>query len=339
MKPLTILAIAPFYGANSVRFLIDAMERCGAKIVRVGPVYRNHLNMEWTKEELPPVNYELPKEANWYIDGLMDFVTSRFGAPDLIFLSEENYKNIIVNTEKIPSIFYSCDGWPENYDRADLVKATRNYTNHPLGIRIHPRTEEDLRWAYLSGACAPWLHKYLGLERDTDFCLLASMYGDRPKICRELAAKGFIVRSGSAKLDNYVKIYNKSLCTLHNPQPGEIKWRFFEAAAMGCINISWHTPLFDRLGYKPWIHYYPLHVEEVGDDPWPTIDQMITAVSEIKSNPKFFKQIVDEARHYVIAHDTYYHRAIQVFSDLGFHEWAMKAAEKANRAWEEHLTI
>ena len=337
MKPFTILAVAPWYGANSVRFLVDAMERIGCRAIRIGPVYDQHLGMPWRKEEVPSVDFILPKESDWHVDSLLDLATARIGAPDLVIISEENYRNTIVNTEKVPSVFYSCDGWPQNYDRAGMVKATKNYPNHPLGIRIHPRTEEDPRWTYLAGACAPWLHKYLGLERDTDFALMASQYGDRLRICRGLGEAGFTVKFGSAKPLGYVKIYNRSLCTLHNPQPGEIKWRFFEAAAMGCINISWYTQLFERLGYKPWIHYYPIHVEEVGDDPWPTTEQMGTAVSEIKNNPRFFKQIADVARKHTIARHTYYHRVVRIFEDLNMEGWAVKAEEKVEEAWKEHL--
>ena len=335
MKDFTVLAIAPHYGANAPRHLVDAMELCGARVIRVGPKYGEHLGMTWADSEMPRVDLEIFKNSNWYIDGFVDAATRRETAPDMVFLSEESYNNLIVNTEKVPSVFYSCDGWPENYARAEMVKATKNYSNH-IGIRVRPIDTLPEPWEFLPGGCAPWIHKYLGLERMTDFCLFGSEYGKRKEICEALSLL-FSVEHGQVKTPGFVSYNNRSLCTLHNPQPGEVKWRFFEAASMGCINISWGCQLFERLGYKAWTHYFPINVLEDCDDPWPNIEQMEWAVNDIKNNHVFFRRMATIARQHTIENHTYYHRAKRIFEDLGFGEMAEKAQEKIDGAWSEHL--
>ena len=338
--PLTILAILPFYGANSPRYLIDAFERIGARIIRVGPVYRNHLGLDWKPEELPPVDYELPKEANWYVDGLIDLVTPRFGAPDLVILSEENYRNVIVNTEKVPSVLYSVDGWPDQLARREEINATISYSSQPYGNNFAPRSTSAPGWKYLSAAAAPWVHQYLGFERTVDFCLLATMYTKRPGICDGIRERGFSVKAGQERTLGYVRWCNRSLATLHNPGYYEIKYRFYESAAMGILNLSWHTPPYDLQGYKPWINYVSVDTVDTDDGPWPTAEIISESLNNIKKNRPFFQQIADAARNLTVRENSYYNRCAQIFTDLDMPEWTARANEKAfNAAWQEHLAI
>ena len=335
---MKILIIQPWYGANSARYITDAMELCDAHIFRVGPRYGEHLGMVWGDSEMPKIDIELPKEIDWNMDFLIDRAAREFRfIPDMVFISEENYRNQIKNTEKIPSVFYSCDGWEKNYRRADMVKATFNYTNHPRGIRQQPQKELPKGWSWLPGAALPSVHRYLGLERDIDFVLLATMYTERPRIIKEIADAGFITKVGQVKTNEYVKIYNKSLCTLHNPGWFEVKWKWWEAAAMGCLLISSYTPPLDWLNYRPWVHYVPVPAVETNDGPWPDSKKAIEIIRDIKNNRPFFQQIADAAREHTIKHHSYYNRCKTVFIDLGFKEVAEKAQEKIDGAWAEHL--
>lgn len=338
---MNILAISSWYGANSVRFLVDAMERCGATVFRVGPMYQDHLGMRWEEHELPKVEWELPKDSTWYVDEIMDFATTRGATPDLVFIGEESYHNYIFNTEKVPSVLYSVDGWPENYERIETIKPTIGYTSHPLGIYIRQRTEPDPRWRCLTAACAPWLHRYLGLERNTDFLLLATMYTKRPGICEGIRDRGFSVKTGQEKTEGYVKWCNRSLTTLHNPGYNEIKYRFYESAAMGLLNLSWHTQLFDEQGYRPWVHYVPVSTEETDDGPWAAVESIASVLLDIKRNPAFFRQIADTARVHTVTKHSYYSRVATILSDLTSYlpddPMLDAALGRVEGAWGEHL--
>ena len=335
-KTMNILAVLPHYGVTASRFLTDAFERIGFNVFRVGPKYDFHLDMQWEDSEMPKIDLELPKNANWYIDDYVDAATRAGCTPDLVFLNEESYDNLIVNTEKVPSVLWSCDGWPQNYARREMIKPTLAYSNH-VGIRIHPLDKLPEGWKYLAGGCAPWVHKYLGLERDDDFCLFSTMYGKRPEICKSLIEEGYRARFGQAKIPEYVRWYNKAWATLHNPQPGEIKWRFFEAASMGCLNISWNCQLFERLRYNPWKHYVPIDVPEVGDDPWPSSSQIMEVLDAIRDNHRYFKNIADAARLHTVVFNSYYNRCQTILADLGMEKEAEQCQPFIDGAWKEHL--
>lgn len=315
----TILIVAPWYPAGPIKYIAEAFERIGCRVIRIGPTYDDHMGLNWGTDMVVP-DRELMRAASlWDLNDFVDWTTKRYQAPDMLLVSEENYKTEIIPQHKIPSALWSFDGWPNNYERADLFQCTANYTNHPLGIDLYPRQEIDPRWQFLPGAAAPWVHRDLGLVREIDFCLLASDYGKRQSICGDLGRRGLWVRSGKAVTSVYVEVYNRSLTTFHNARPGEIKWRFFEAAAMGCINISGHSQLFSWLGYKEWEEYVP--IETPLENEWPEIDG-IGGLSYViwmllKNNLGDARHIADKARSRVLAQDTYYHRCKVILQALG----------------------
>lgn len=336
MNKFVVLVVAPFYPANAVRWLVDALERIGAIVIRVGSLYSDHMGLKWPKEDLPQIDIELPRFANWDLDSLIDKVTREYTSPTMLFVSEESYHNDIIPTKKVPTVLYSCDGWPENYNRIEIYNATTGFTNHPLGIDLHPRDEIDPRWQFLPGAAAPWVHKHLGLERHIDFCLLASFYGKRKYLCEELIKRNVKVHYGQSATPTYVDTYNRSITTFHNARPGEVKWRFWEAAAMGCINISGWSKLFAWLGYAPWHHYVPIETPDGNE--WPAIDSLYETISFIRKNPALIKQVSSDARKRVLNQDTYYHRAKTILADLGFTNMGARADDAIERMLREELS-
>jgi hypothetical protein len=269
---MNILAVMPWYPATASRFMADAFEQAGAHVFRVGPCYFSHGNANWTSAEYPRVDVALPRGCPWQIDHYVDQATAAGYPPDVLFLSEETYHNDIFNTDKMPSLLWSLDGWPENFERVETIKPTLAYTNHPYGIRIHPRNTIDPRWGFLPGACAPWIHQDLGLPRDVTFCLHASMYGERQRLVLAIAESGGQTLSGFVNTARFVKGMNRALTTYHNTNgQEEVKWRLFEAMAMGCCVISGHTRLLKILGYEPGIHYVPIEeVPREDGELWPT---------------------------------------------------------------------
>lgn len=330
MKNFTVLTVGPWYPANSYRYLIDSFEKVGCEVFRIGPTYNNHYGVRWSKEDKVIPDLELPRQADWDLNYFVEQCAAKLKVPDLLIVSEETYHNEITPTNKVPSVLISYDGWPENYERAEIYKCTLNYTNHPFGIRIHPREEEDPRFRYLPGACAPWVHKNLNLERDWDFVLLATMYGKRPAICNDLAKWGIRAWYGHAPTSVYVEAHNRALTTLHtcNGQE-EIKWRWWEAQAMGCLVISDNTKLFARLGYKPWVHYVPIPVHEdpeFGGEPWPEIDELYETIRFLKNQPGgILSNIASTGRIHTLKTGTYFHRIKTIFTDLGMSQMVSAA--------------
>lgn len=322
MKPFTVLICAPFYPAGPIRYLGEAFERIGCQVIRIGASYSDHMGLQWEKDiKLPIIHFELPREKpQWNLNEFIDWTTKHYQAPDLLIISEENYQTDIVPITKIPSILWSFDGWPNNFDRYDLIKPTVAYMNHPYGIRIHPRKEEDPRWKFMPGAAAPWHHRWLNLERDWDFVLLASMYGKRRKICDHLIKMGATVWYGQATTPTYVEAHNRALTTYHNCNgQEEIKYRFFEATAMGTCVMSDYTILFPRLGYMPWQHYVYIPVysdDDYNGELWPDAKDIRDQIKWVRINKGIVLDISANGRIHTLRHHTYLHRAKQMFSDL-----------------------
>lgn len=316
---MNILCVMPWYPANAPVFLAEAFKQIGCYVTRIGPKYFDQMGLEWPEAELPKVHLELPREAPcWNLDSCVDMATQAGYPPDLLYVSEENYRTEIVPTSKVPVILWSQDGWPDNYVRRELFQPTVAYCNQPRGNRFHPLEADMEGWRLMPGAAAPWIHRNMRLYRTDDFCLFATMYGQRQRICGGLTRRGFLVLSGQRSLLPYVLGYNRALCTLHNPGHWEVKWRFFEAAAMGCVNISDHTPLLDRLGYTAYEHYFPISAPPDGTgDPWPDVGALANVIAEMRAKQLFWQSISARAHARVLTHDTYYHRVQRIAHDLG----------------------
>lgn len=317
-EKLLILAVGPWYPGNAYHWLVQGFEQLGHKVIRIGPLYKEHMGVKWALEDIDEPTFLLPRETPlWNFDQFVDLCTDAIETPDLLIASEETYRTEIVPTNKIPTVLISYDGWPQNYERRDLFKPIKAYSNH-IGIRIHPRDEVPEGWEWLPPAYAPWVHKLqrpLLSSREYDFSLIATMYGDRPKLCEYLKSK-FHIMYGQCNTASYVRVYNNTLCTLHNPQPGEIKWRAYEGMAMGCIQISWDVPIFRKVEWEPNVHYFPIGVKEEGNDPWPTGEQLAEAINYLNTNPGLADYIRERSFRRVVEQDTYYHRCEKILSDL-----------------------
>ena len=326
----TVLAVGPWYPATAFTFFAEAFARIGCRVIRVGPSYFTHMGLDWGRDDCPTVDLQFTRERpEWNLPEVVDWCTRYASAPDLLFCSEENYQTDIIPETRIPSVLWSADSWPENYAREALWQPTLAYCNQPRGNAIHPQAETPKPWRFLPGAAAPWLHRNLHMERNVDFTLFATMYCKRPELCAKLAERGCTVISGQRALREYVIGYNVSLATYHNPGWWECKWRWFEAAAMGCINISEYSPLLTQLGYLEHEHYLPVATEfapEFGDR-WPTVESLAESITWLRSNKNRAQEIADNAWRVTLLHHTYYNRIYRIFSDLGLDDLAERAEE------------
>lgn len=313
---MNIVAIGPWYPANSWRYLIDAFERSGHTVIRQGPAYNDHAGIDWGSFEVQ-VDREWEREAKvWNFDECVEWSTAHGKTPDLLIVSEENYQTDIIPTTKVPSVLISYDGWSNSFARKALFQPTVAFTNHPMGVRPHPLTKMPAGWHYLPGACAPWVHVNRGYKRrPVDFALYATPYGPRPAICQGLRERGFVVGSGLVDAEMYVHGFNEALCTFHNANRQlEIKWRAFEAFAMGCVVMSDPCSLFAQLGYQSGVHY--LEVLDEADD-WPTIDAIADCVRALRQNPERAAMITTAAEQHTLAEHTYFHRVKMILDAVG----------------------
>lgn len=319
MKKLTILAVSGFWPGNAFQYQIEAFAQLGHNVFRIGSVHPDHMGITWPDKDLPHPDILLPREAPlWNLEQFVDLCTDTIGTPDLLIASDETYRTEIIPTDKVPVVLISYDSWQNCFDRYDLFAPTVAYVTQPLGNRYEKRTKEDPRWRFLGPAYAPWVHVNKGRKRSLDFALFATPYGERLALCEGLNKAGFVTLYGQVETDHYVNFYNSALCTLHNPGYSEVKWRFCEAAAMGCVNISWYTPLFDRLGYVENVHYAHIDAPEDGVnlDPWPSLEDLIDAVLVLKNKPDFWQYLSRNAQELTEERHSYFHRVEQILGDL-----------------------
>ncbi len=333
---MNILCVMPWYPANAPVFLAAAFEKVGCHITRIGPKYFDHMGLTWPESDLPMVDFELPREApHCDLDGLVDWATRAGYPPDLLYVSEENYKTEITPTSKVPVILWSQDGWPENYQRINLFQPTVAYCNQPRGNRYHPLDDDVPVWKYLPGAAAPWVHRDLGLDRSADFCLYGTMYGKRPQLVAGLNRRGFKVLHGARTTEQYVRGLNSSVVTYVNLGYWEVKWRFFESIACGCLVVAEDAPPLRQLGFLPLGHFCPVAAppDETGD-PWPTPEKIAEILTELRLKRTFVLSLTSRARDLVLQQHTYLHRVTRIAQDVEI----KPLEEMAERAIDRMLT-
>jgi hypothetical protein len=341
MKKRHLLYVGPSYPASASRYFVDAFERLGWEVTRVSAKYHDHGNIDWGND-LPQVDIELPRQADWYIDDLIDQSTKMKGNPvEFVFLIEESYNNKIENTKKVPSAVWSCDGWPEAYARREAIDATVFFTSHPRGIVRYPlpKIPDGCRW--LPGAAAPWCHRnyFKPLEkRQYDFCLLATPYSVRPELCEALRAAGLSVKSGLVATKEYVDSYNDAVFSYHNAGGQcEVKWRMPEGMLMGCVQIADHMELFPELGFHPMVHYIPISVERKNNgELWPDYQDLASKIKEMR-HESWLSNIAVNAWWTTLERHTYYVRAYEIMTSVGI-DPQVTLAELKTRAMQENST-
>jgi len=338
MKQLHILLIGPYYFSNPWRWMADAWERLGHTTFRIGAEYREHGGI--TPQDFPRVDYRLQKQVPvWDLNAAIDVCYQESGKyPDLLIGSEETYHTEIIPQNKVPSALILFDLHPHSYRRFEDWQSTVAYTGQPFGIRGHTLPEPCPGYKYFAPAAAPWIHRYNNEKRIVDFALMATPYSFRPILCNGLRMQKFAVRDGIVDTEEYVKIYNSALTSFVNAGgQEEIKWRWSEHAAMGCINICDHTRLYKEIGARPWQHYVPVGRElqpEVNEE-WPSVEMVAERIRFLKEEPDLAHLIREAARELVNERHTYYNRCEAILADLGFEEEADMIDHMRTMQWDE----
>ena len=99
---------------------------------------------------------------------------------------------------------------------------------------------------------------------------------------------------------------------------GEVKYRFYENAGMGCVNISDKSQLMEDLGYRPWVHFVPFPEEFLDGELWPDVDCLAALIRKLSSPSERMeiKHISDSAFKFTAENHTYLERAQKVITDL-----------------------
>lgn len=315
---MRILFLASWYGANPPRFLADVFEKMGHAVWRVGSAYRDHGGIDWSTY-LPKIDLELRKNQKWDLPAYLEECTRAIGAPDFIIASEESYSNEIAPTDRLPVVLLSWDGWANSFARCDQFQSCLQYTAHPFGVRAQPREKPDSRWKFFGPACDPDVHRFLNVPRDIDWIMNATMYGARQEICDFLRIKGLSVRDGYVATDEYVMNANRGMFTYINSNHQiEIKWKFSENSAMGLVNICDDHMLYEWIGAKPYVHYFPVDLawNERINEYWPTGQMIYDKIQAIAADPNLLAYVRENARNLAINSNTYRHRADMILQDL-----------------------
>lgn len=334
MKKLNVFFLAAWYPAGPMRYLSEAFERLGHIVFRIGPEYKDHGNIQWFNH----VRVDVPlsrQMRQWDVRSMLSLGDKR---PDIFIYSEETYTTDIIPQTEVPSALILFDLHPHSYNRYEAWSNTISLTGQPYGIRGHTLPEICPGWKYFAPASAPWVHLYNNQKRETEFALMATPYTFRPILCDRLINMGFSVKNGIVNTEEYVDIYNTSLTSFVNASgQEEVKWRWAEHAAMGCINICDHTRLYDQLGARPWKHYVPVSrvLQPEVNEEWPSAELIAHRIRLLKEEPDLANLIRAQARSLVNDRHTYYHRAIDILDDLGFRDEATNARSRWAERREE----
>lgn len=336
---MNVLAIQSWYPSNAARFFVDAFEHLGHQVFRMGPTYFDHYGLQYAPEELSKIDIPFFRAGDWSLDAALDAAAKMKFTPDFIWLSEENYQNVITPTAKVPVVLWSADGWPNSYERLNMIQPTLAYTNHPLGVNPHPQKTIPDGWKFLPGAAdsvwdVPFPNEVVS---QSDFCLMATMYGPREKICQELLSQGLQVNYGQATLSEWQMFYSRAFSTYHNSNgQAECKWRMFSSMALGCINICDDNYLLDALGFIPWNDYVPISdfTKDFDNDLWPSGEAIANAIRRLRELPYTAARIAQHAQGRVHKHDRYENRVRLVFSELGLGE-----REEDDRDYDQELRL
>ena len=318
----SILFVSQWYPANIGTFLSYAFEDAGYKVIRVGQACFTHYGLTYNNSELPLITERLEQGQSVNLPRLVDKYTPDIllmwdwtGEPAVYQVAElgetQNLKN------RLPFIYVEHEGWENALKRIELFNPTVAYTGMPYGVVETPCSAAAMGYKYLAGACYPKVHyitKSLR-DKDLDFIVMASFARTRNAVCAAMRQKGFETYYGVGSLTAYRNYHNSSLTTYDFSDGWQyVKWRVFEAMAMGCILLQDSFELLDMLGFVPDKHYveYKLTAEYQ-----PDIEDMAAKINMLKTDHDLADKIRADAYNFVMEKHQYSHRVQQILRDLG----------------------
>lgn len=317
----TILFVSQWYPANIGTFLSYAFEDAGYKVIRVGETCFNHYGVKYDYSELPVITERLEQGQTVNLPRLVDKYT-----PDILLMWDWTGEPAIYQvaelgeTQKLkyrlPFIYVEHEGWENALKRIELFNPAVAYTGMPYGVIETPCRAASMGYKYLAGACYPKVH-YIDRPlsiKDLDFVVMASVARTRPAVCKAIEDKGFKTYFNTGGLTDYRTYHNRSLTTFDFSDGWQyVKWRVFEAMAMGCILLQDRFELLDSLGFVPNKHYVEYKLT-AGYHPY--IDDMVAKITMLKTDKDLANKIRDDAYNFVMEKHTYAHRVSQILSDL-----------------------
>ena len=228
----------------------------------------------------------------------------------------DNKERTFTLNEKVPFIYVQHEGWANALERKNLFNPTVCYTGMPYGVKQSPIDSKTLGYKYLAGACYPKVHKITKTwaEKSLDCVLFAGMYSPRPEICQALHDDGLNIVYGNVATKEYVEFHNSSRTTWEFSGGSQyIKWRIFEAMAMGCVVITDTFKLLGEVGFESWKHYVP----HIPVDDMPMAISIARGIRMVRQWRDFSETVREEAWNYVMSNHTYEHRAKMILKDIG----------------------
>jgi hypothetical protein len=313
--------VSEWYPANIGTFLSYAFEDAGYEVIRVGNTCFNHYGLVMPVSELPVITEKLVFGQDLNLPALVDKYT-----PDILMMwdwtgepSCYNVANKQMTTKlkhRLPFIYVEHEGWLNALKRIELFNPTVAYTGMPYGVVETPCSAMAMGYKYLAGACYPKVHYITKTfeEKDLDLVVMASVARTRESVCGAMKAKGFNTYFNTGTLTEYRDYHNRSLTTYDFSNGWQyVKWRVFEAMAMGCVLLQDSFELLESLGFREDKHFVGYKLTE---DNKPDIESIAYQITMLKNNPDVARKIRVAAYDFVIENHTYSHRVSQILKDL-----------------------
>jgi len=327
-----LLFVSQWYPANIGTFLSYAFEDVGYEVIRVGSTCFNHYGVIYPLRDLPVITEELSFDQDLDLPALVDKYK-----PDILLMwdwtGEPSCYNVVNNQmtlnlkHRLPFIYVEHEGWENALKRIELFNPTVAYTGMPYGVVETPCSAMSMGYKYLAGACYPKVH-YINRPfetKDLDFVVMASAARTRPAVCEAIEKMGFKTFFGTGDTTDYRTYHNRSLTTYDYSDGWQyVKWRVFEAMAMGCVLLQDSFELLESLGFRAGKHFIEYNLKDLNDinkDSFcnlvPDIDTIAEELTRLKNSPDLAKEIQKNAYDFVMENHTYSHRVSQILSDIG----------------------
>jgi hypothetical protein len=317
---MKLLFVSEWYPANIGTFLSYAFEDAGYEVIRVGNTCFNHYGLVLNPAELPMITEKLPFGQDLDLPALVDKYK-----PDMLLMwdwtGEPSCYKVVNATatlklkHRLPFIYVEHEGWLNALKRIELFNPTVAYTGMPYGVIETPCSAMSMGYKYLAGACYPKVH-YINRAfeaKDLDFVVMASQARSRPMVCEAMFNKGFKIHYGTGGLYDYRTYHNRSIATYDYSDGWQyVKWRVFEAMAMGCILLQDSFELLESLGFRAGEHFIEYNLKDLAPD----MDTIAEKITMLKDNPDIAKKIRQDAFDFVMKSHKYSDRVAMIEKDL-----------------------
>lgn len=229
---LRVLVVAVHYPVASGRYITDAFRRLGHDVRHIGASTGNNI---W--------NMQVDARHVWQSDGDLTKHWDDW-TPDLVVIAESRWAYHHPVYQDVPHIVWGVDNHVPDIGDYRQPGVVRYFLGHNA-VSVMDMSADDVVWlpgcydhTLFTPSPIPWA------ERAYDVAMIGVAYPRRQEVVQALHNAGLKVYAGTGALfEDYRDVYWQSRISLCVSAAGDVAWRVFETAAMGCAVLS--DPLAD----------------------------------------------------------------------------------------------